>query len=54
MFVECENSHEPRHMSRDVPRYIVVHAIKPLRASDELLVNYGWHRPPRAPLIDEG
>ena len=42
IFVECENSHEPRHMSRDVPRYIIVHAIKSLRAGDELLVNYGW------------
>lgn len=52
-FVECENSHEPGHMSRDVQRYIVVNAIRSLRAGDELLVNYGWRRPPRAPLTDE-
>ena len=52
--VECENSHEPGHMSRNVERYIVVNAIRSLRAGDEILVNYGWRRPPRAPLTDEG
>ncbi|KAH7442447.1 hypothetical protein KP509_03G089000 [Ceratopteris richardii] len=48
-FEEHENSHESPYMSRDVSRYIVVNAITTLHASDELLVNYGWRRPPRAP-----
>ena len=47
-FVECENGHEPNHMSRDVPRYIVVNAFRTLRAGEELLVNYGWRRRPLA------
>ena len=39
-FVECENGHEPRYMSRDVPIYILVNASGTLRASNELLTNY--------------
>ena len=44
-FVECENSHEPGYLRRDVPRYIIVNATRSLRAGDELLANYGFRRP---------
>ena len=49
-FMECENSHEPCYMSRDVPIYIVVSATRSLQAGEELFVNYGWRRPSPAPL----
>ena len=48
-FVECEIGHDPDHMSIDGPRYIVVNAVRSLRAGEELLVNYGWRRCPRVP-----
>ena len=48
-FVECENGHEPGHMSRNVPRYIVVNATRSLQAGEELLLNYRWRRRSPAP-----
>lgn len=51
-FVECKNGHELEHISRDVPRYILVYAVRSLRVGDELFVNYGWRRRTPAPLED--
>ena len=50
VYVECSNSNVLEYMTRDVPIYILVTAIRTLHVGEEIFVNYPWRRQDRAPI----